>query len=249
MEDIQKNTIECKYGSKCHNPNCRFFHGDEPTMINMVYDFPIINKKVKNVKKVKKLFNEYINENNIIDDTIRCINEKGIEPTNITIIKKDKNIRNDISIKTNDKENNELLSYIDTYYNNIINRKNKYISEITERNYNCINILRNDNKKLKDIIENLKKSHTINKMVENKPKNINENKLINIYNKYVDLHNIFKVSNYKHVNINEIKKYTKDKNIYKVKQRAEKIYNFYSKFKKGIFKEYLPISKIITMKF
>lgn len=281
MEDFQKNTIDCKYGSRCNNPKCNFFHGKGPTTVNMVYDLQIItkNKIKKNNKKNKKVYHEHINIikndnnntfNNYSNNLIKML--PIIDTTNtekVTIIKKNQDIKENIFIEN--KDYNKLLSYVDTYYiihyTNIINRKNKYFGKIVEKNYNYINILRNDinelkndNKKLKNKLKEqklfhekeilkIKNSYTTNKMVEHKNKDINKNKLINLYNKYINLYNIFKVNKYKDINKKEIEKYTNDKNIYKIKQRAYKVNSFYNKLKEGIYKDYLPISKIIKMTF
>lgn len=83
--------------------------------------------------------------------------------------------------------------------------------------------------------------------------NLNKiNKLERNYQKWINVYNIFEKYNYNYKlikeNINEIEKYVKDKNIYKVKERAIKIYNYYKKLKENNYIEYMSISNILKVK-
>lgn len=282
------NKVNCKYGSKCCNPKCDFNHGIISTIPNMVYEIPIIKKR-KNKKLIKKIKDDEICEQinipkkqigsniyNIIDKEDNSnykLSVAHIDPPilendgKIIIINKEKGINDVINIFN--KDFNNTLSIIDDFYvkkyNNIVNEKNKYISNIVKNNYNEIYKLRTINKD-KDLIinkitnENISLKKTI-EYLENENKNnqnvntlqmvdmVDINKYKKLYNKYIKLYEIFNNNSYKLINIEEIRKYTQDKNIYKLKQRAYKVYSFYEKYKKGFIKDLLPISKIITMVF
>lgn len=310
MKELKK--VDCKYGPNCSVPKCLFFHGNTSTINKMVYDIPIINKKMlkrNNKKGIKKIsivetycknidtksiqlekFSKTINK---VSD-IATIDTYNIGSGIVTIIKKEEDIKEQVIVKNPDT--NKLLPFVDEYYKNIIIKKNKFINNIVTDNYRYIVNIRNENKKTNlkleilneknnindNIINKLKKENDLLKsqnnelktennkleldklemekenkilketnttsMVDHESSNINKNKLLNLYNKYVNLYNIFKnQNNYKGININEINKYTKDKNIYKIKQRSVKIYNYYNKLVNGVIKEYLPIYKIIRM--
>lgn len=254
--------IECKYRNMCYNAHCKFNHGNESTMVNMVYDFPIIvdkrkyskiNKKNKNI--LKKVCKHNDMKEYIFKSDLPYIEEKE-NKTIVTINNKNKGIKENVNIFNTGY--NKVLSMIDEFYikkyNNMLYEKNNYISQIVKNNYknifylrtinndkdSIINKLNSENKSLKKIIEELKKGHeenknTINNMVNN-IKNVtkDDNKLILLYNKYINLYEIFnRYKNYKLINLNEIRKYTNDKNIYKLKQRSTKIYRFYENFKNG----------------
>lgn len=274
VEDLY--IVDCKYGVNCNNPKCLFDHG-KSTIPDMVYDIPIIDKrKIKKCKKIKNMEDSHVINNNEkyknqIQD-IKNYNKKD-KIKHIILINKEKGIRDYINISN--KDYNNLLSKIDEFYinkyNTMVYIKNNYISQIVKNNYKNIIILRNNNND-KDIIikklqsennslikmtEELKsenknlsaelsknKINTINKVVEN-----DKSKLKKLYNKYIELYKIFNNNSYKTINLEEIKKYTMDKNIYKVKQRSYKIYNFYQKYINGTIKDLLPISKIIKMVF
>lgn len=79
-----------------------------------------------------------------------------------------------------------------------------------------------------------------------------KNKLEIIYQKWVNVYNIFEKYNYNYKvikeNLNEIRVYIKDKNIYKVKERAIKIYKYYNKLKINKNIEFLTISNILKIK-
>lgn len=279
MEDINK--VNCKYGSKCCNPKCDFNHGSISTTPNMVYEIPIIKKR-KNKKLMKKIKDYEICEQintpkkqiesniyNIIDKEDNSIIDPPILENDgkIIIINKEKGINDIINIFK--KDFNNTLSIIDVFYikkyNNIVNEKNKYISDIVKNNYNeiyklrtinkdkdlIINKITNENISLKKTIEYIGNENKINQNVNTLQmvKMVDTNKYEKLYNKYIKLYEIFKNNNYRLINIEEIRKYTQDKNIYKIKQRACKVYSFYEKYKKGFIKDILPISKIITMVF
>jgi hypothetical protein len=190
--------------------------------------------------------------------------------TNVKIVNKEKGIEENIDIFNKDYD--KTLSIIDRFYiekyNNTINDKNKYIRQIVFNNYKniyylrkinnnkdeIINKLNSENRSLKKVIEelktnnekkkkeNIKYQHTINNMVDIKNKKI--------YDKYICLYEIFnKYKYYKLINMEEIRKYTNDKNIYKVKQRSFKVFKFYEKFKDGTIKDLLPLSTIFKMVF
>jgi hypothetical protein len=215
VEDLFKK--ECKYGANCYNANCKFNHGCESTMVNMVYDFPFI-------MKIPKRKNKKINTpEDKSDKVINCLIEKET-PKNDNIINKENEI--------NDNHNK-------------IKSENQRLKKVIEK-------LKNENKNISSKLEKMVKNqkNTIDNMVENTNVRIiknDTNKIERLYNKYIELYKIFINNSYKNIDLEEIKKYTMDKNIYKVKQRATKIYKFYEKFKNGIIKEILPISKIINM--
>lgn len=275
VEEIQ--TINCMYGINCYNINCKFKHEDKTTIPVMVYDIPIVdkrkNKKNKNKNKkqpnhdVKKKNDFYLHTEISVEDKYK-INNTGTDI--VTIIKKDEDIKEKVNVKNPDDK--KLLPFLDEYYKDIINKKNKFINEIVTYNYKYIVNIRKENDLLKSQNNELKTKNIkleLDKLEREKENNIlkntcatkmgnsvnkliiNKNKLLKLYNKYVNLYNIFKNSkdNYKSIDIEEINKYTKDKNIYKIKQRAYKIYNFYEKYKNGLIKDLLPISRIITMVF
>lgn len=282
-EDINK--IYCKYGNHCNNPKCAFYHGNESTTPDMVYDIPIIdkrkNKKNKKIIKNTEKYNKSINFDNLEKEEIIPFTnyiphtyERQETATVVKIINKEYGIKENINIFNNDHV--KVLSIIDdfyiTKYNNIVNEKNRYIRQIVFNNYKniyylrkinnnkdeIINKLKSENILLKENNELLKKEkniYTKNNMVDiNNNKKIYkidfQNKLKTLYNKYINLYEIFKrYENYKLINLDEIKKYTKDKNIYKIKQRATKVFNFFEKFKKGHINDLLPVSTIFKMVF
>jgi hypothetical protein len=274
VEDL--NMVECKYGVNCNNPKCLFDHG-KSTISNMVYDIPIIDKiKIKKCKKIKNMEGSHIINNNEKyknkNQDINIYNKKD-KINNIILINKEKGIKDYINISN--KDYNSLLSKVDEFYINKYNTmlyiKNNFISQIVKNNYKNIVILRNKNndkditiKKLQSknnslikMTEELKTENKIlsDKLSKNKINTMNKvvgndnSKLKKLYNKYIELYKIFNNNSYKTINIEEIKKYTMDKNIYKVKQRSYKVYNFYQKYINGTIKEFLPISKIIKMVF
>lgn len=296
MEDINK--INCKYGVNCYNSNCKFYHGNETTISNMVYDIPIVDKrKNKNKKNLNyiddvqkrfknnkslKFMNPLENQEIIpLKTNIPYINIKdGMKDTFniIKIINKEKGINEVINILNTDF--NKMLSAIDDFYINRYNimvyKKNKHISQIVKNNYkniSCLRIINNDkdiiinklnleNDSLKKGLDDLKNENgRLKSEIENtkyntvviKNKKIvtqDQNKLKLLYDKYIILYKLFnKYNNYKLINLDELKKYTKDKNIYKLKQRATKIHNFYEKFKNGTIKHLLPVSFVFKMIF
>lgn len=220
-DDFKDITIDCKYGTLCNNSICKFYHGNISTIKNVVYEIPIINKKLlKKNKKLRKIEN---------------IKSNNFEKVKVEFLEKEDKCMEKYIV--NESNNNN-------YYNNIIN-KLKLENDL----------LKLENKKLLKNQE-IKNNYSISGMVYSKDNNIkkgvpNKDKLLILYNKYVNIYNIFKdkQNNYKNIDMNEIKKYTKDNNIYKIKQRSTKIYNFYNKIINGTVKEYLPISKIIKIKF
>lgn len=268
MKDLKK--ISCIYGSNCYNVNCNFNHGNESTRPAMVYDIPIINlKENKKVKKNKNKNFPNIEENSKKEkDNIPCKTDIACENKNeekiqiVKIVNKHKGINETINVLNTNY--NKMLSTIDDFYikkyDNMLYSKNKYISKIINNNYKLISYLRkiNINKdliihKITDENERLKKNTMPTNMeglLNKKKKSEDPNKLKSLYNKYINIHKIFmKYNNYKSINLDEIKKYTKDRNIYKVKQRSYKVYEFYTRYKKGILKELLPVSTIFKMVF
>lgn len=237
-----------------------------------------LNYKKEKIYGSTKIESENENNINIINEE-KIIPFKNNTPprnTTVNIINKEKGIKENINVIKTDY--NQMLSYIDDFYikryNTMVYSKNKHIGIIVENNYKNIIYLRNinnnkdliinklkyENNCLKKNIEKLQndreKTNTINNKMDmvgmNKKRKPTKNKklLISLYDKYINLYYVFnKYNNYKLIDIDEIRKYTKDNNIYKVKQRCYKIYNFYEKYKNGIIKDLLPISKIITMVF
>lgn len=57
--DIKNNTVNCKYGIRCNNSECCFYHGNTSTIPYLIYDIPIFNNKRKNKKN--KTDNKKIN--------------------------------------------------------------------------------------------------------------------------------------------------------------------------------------------
>lgn len=236
------------------------------------------NKKNKKVKKSISVEDSKNLENtcNFNEDIVDCINGHKCEnipndvnkdmvycgdkgkvnsSSTVKIINKNNFINDTVNIYNVD--NNRLLQIIDDFYikkyNNMVYTKNINIENLNKINEDKSLIIKNlnsENNSLKKIInelktenQNLKNINTINIPHQN-------NKIKSLYNKYISLYYIFnKYNNYKLINIDEIRKYTKDKNIYKVKQRAYKIYNFYQRYINGTIKDILPISKIIKMVF
>lgn len=277
IHDINITTVvDCKYGINCYNAKCNFNHGEISTIPAMVYDVPIIDKRKKQknqkiIKNKKNNFNIIEKEENILFKTIIPYSEDIPKiTTNIKIVNKEKGIEENINIFNKDYD--KTLSIIDRFYiekyNNTINDKNKYIRQIVFNNYkniyylrkinnnkdDIINKLNSENNSLKKVInelktnnekkkkENIKYQSTTNNMVEIKNKKI--------YDKYICLYEIFsKYKYYKLINMEEIRKYTNDKNIYKVKQRSFKVFKFYEKFKDGTIKNLLPLSTIFKMVF
>lgn len=277
IDDINRTTVvDCKYGINCYNAKCKFNHGNISTIPDMVYDVPIIdkrkNRKIKNRNVqdgLQSKIKQYKNVSTIVDMVYDMKEEKKKSPNFIKIINKDKSINEKINFFN--KDYNKLLNLVDDFYikkyNTMVYSKNRYISQIIRNNYKNIVFLRNNNndkdtniKKLKSENESLIK---ITEDLKNENKNLSsqfsknniekrkvatdKNKLKNLYNKYLELYKIFNNNSYKLINLEEIKKYTMDKNIYKVKQRATKVYKYYEKYKNGIINELLPISRIISM--
>lgn len=234
------------------------------------------NKKSKNVYNGLDINNNNEKEKEIPLKYI--IPESHEIPTIIKIINKEKGIKEKVSISN--KDYNKTLLYIDelyiSKYNNMVYEKNNIIKNIVNNNYKYISYLRKINNKKELLINKInsenfllkedneilrkenkiiKSSYTKKEMVDIKNnkkiyKNDFQNKLKLLYNKYINLYEIFnKYKNYKLINLDEIKKYTKDKNIYKIKQRSTKVFNFYENFKKGYIKELLPVSSIFKMVF
>lgn len=262
VEDLKK--ISCIYGSNCYNVNCKFNHENISTIPSMVYDIPIIDlKKNKKVKKNKKKnfsnaeeISKKEKDNISFNTDIPCENKIQI----VKIVNKHKGINETINVLNTNY--NKMLSIVDDFYikkyDNMLYSKNKYISKIINDNYKLISYLRNINKdkdliihKITDENERLKKKECLENIKKDKPSKMeDQNKLKTLYNKYINIYKIFmKYSNYKLINLDEIKEYTKDRNIYKVKQRSYKIYEFYTMYQKGILKELLPVSTIFKMVF
>jgi hypothetical protein len=263
---MKDNKICCKYGSLCINPECCFFHSKKYTIKDMVFDIPVrINiKKNKKLHKNKKTCDQIINNSVNKDDIYIFDNSEVIkhDSTNIKkidkviIINKDKNIKRHITVDSYTLDMDKLLNHVDeyyiNYYTNIINKKDNFLRKKVNDNYNVIINLRKENNKLKKKVQELENKCVTKSMVDisKNRNNVNINKLKNLYKKYVNIHNVFIKcnNNYKIIDMEYIKNYTKDKNIYKIKQRAEKVYNFYNKLQSGVLNDYLPISKIINMR-
>lgn len=263
--DNELNKIICKYGSNCYNSVCTFNHGSTSTITNMVYDIPITYKikKKKNNKNIKNKNNnslslENLDNNGIIpfNKYIPHIDENQKNITTVKIINKEKGIKEKINIFNRDYD--KVLSIIDCFYiekyNTMVYENNKTINNlntIVNDKILLIDKIKKENEDLKKIIEKTKNKNTIIYTEENKKYRNNETvKLKSLYNKYINIYSIFnKYKNYELINFDEIKKYTNDKNIYKIKQRSTKIYKFYEMFKQGIIKQLLPVSIVFKMVF
>lgn len=271
IKDLKK--ISCIYGSNCYNFNCNFNHENNSTRPSMVYNIPIIklikNKKVK--KNKKKRFSNVEEIYKKEKDIIPCENKNEEKIQIVKIVNKHKGINESINVLNTNY--NKMLSMVDEFYikkyDNMLYSKNKYISKIINNNYKLISYLRkinidkdliihkitNENERLKkkEYLENTKKNTiptNMEDLLNKKKEPEDQNKLKTLYNKYINIHKIFmKYNNYKLINLDEIKEYTKDKNIYKVKQRSYKVYEFYTRYEKGILKELLPVSTIFKMIF
>jgi hypothetical protein len=70
------------------------------------------------------------------------------------------------------------------------------------------------------------------------------------YKKWINIYNLFKKYNfnYNNINLDELEQYVKDKNIYKIKERCIKVYNYYNKILKKEIKDYLYVTEIFKMK-
>lgn len=214
--------VECMYGNHCYNINCKFNHG-ESTVPNTVYDIPIVNKrKLRN--KNKRIINK---EKNMKMEQINPQKTNTI----INLVDYNKDDKNNISVK--DEVQN--IDPVVTINNKLKEENNKLKQEIN---------------KLKEEINEMKKKYTKKKVVDDKIVNNDRvDKIMIKYNKYIKIYELFINNNYKTINLEEIKKYTKDNNIYKLKQRSSKIYNYYEQFKKGIIDKLLPVSTIFKMVF
>lgn len=216
--------VECMYGKDCYNVNCSFNHGIS-TFFEKTYEIPIfINKrKLKNKKKNKSL-------------TVKSDPSHNGNPNNTKMEQKTNTINKKIDFE---KDNNKI--YVKSKAQNIdtvITINNKLKEEIKELN--------NEIKELNNKIKELKNNNTKNKVVD---KIINNDKIMIKYKKYIKIYEIFMNNNYKTINMDEIKQYTKDNNIYKIKQRSEKIYKYYEQFKNGIIDKLYPVSTIFKMVF
>lgn len=164
--------------------------------------------------------------------------------------------------------------YYITYYNNRINELeernrtiNEKFKEYRKKNENnkmsktmidcsvqTININNTSVSIQTNKIPSIVKSQMVDSCTQTNNDNIikndeKKNKLEKIYNKWITIYNIFNKYNFNYKlvkdNISELRKLIKDNNIYKVKQRCVKIFNYYQKMKiNGIF-NYQPISIII----
>lgn len=195
--DNDINLVECRYGSRCLNPNCRFDHGKNNSKTYMVYN-PII--KYINKKKVKQ-FN-CIPKYNKIKNNVNILSEKSIDNGKINnniFNKKDVliyNLRKEIK-KLKNKENSEKLQKMDKYdkYSilyDIINKKEE--NGVAE---NIKNITKDKNiyklklrcKKVKEYIDIIKKYNIKEVLPISNILNSNKKTFLNIINKLM-----FKVS-------------------------------------------------------
>lgn len=218
--------VECKYKNNCNNVNCVFDHGKITNINAESIEIPI-KIKISNKKPQNKIYdhNNNINKLNHRKENINSYDsENGIEDDNQKMENKHYiNYCNNVIqqqkeiINIKDKEISHLEMKIDKLFNSISTIRNKNI------------MVQNDNLELDNKIEKTKK----------------------IYKKYVNIYNIFKKYkfDYKIIknNLKEILEYSNDKNIYKIKERTMKVYNYYNKLKSGYIKDYLPISIIIKM--
>lgn len=158
-----------------------------------------------------------------------------------------------IRIKKKNKKNNYVQNDNTKIHNikNNLNKNNKQIILINDKkiDYKISTIIQNNNGISIGIqtdniepVMNIKLNENFNK----------KNKLEKIYKKWENIYNIFKKYNYNYKlikeNISQIRVYIKDKNIYKVKERAIKIYKYYSNLKINKDIDFLTISNILKMK-
>lgn len=263
--------IDCKYGNKCLNSKCLFYHGDINVVNKNIYEIPIIVKeKKKKVIKKNILPNVEVTSQLYIPDGVDkkpSKNEKNI----VKIINKEKAIQDIVSIPNghnipimvdfNSMECNKLLTFLDNYY----------INKYEDLNYKYNNIFKENNKLRKEIIfykeKNINKSldddfniniHKIKPTEHVEPNNpsmvdeiLNYDKinLLNLYKKYNEIYKIFQECNfnYKIIDKNKLQTFTNDKNIYKLKKRAEMVFLYFNKYKSGM-SELIPVSKIFKLK-
>lgn len=268
---------ECKFGVRCYNVNCDFKHYDiidKKIEIN-INDIIKVNKNIKKVKNKKnnKIQNfKNIPQNNMVDIKNKLLQSKMyIEKENNIfydngIKNEDKNNNSYINIIDRLKKKCQFLTlnYINAFTRTVFKLENE-ISKLKDENKiltKQINIKNTsvDVSTNTDGISGIKKrDFEIQNRDDKKSdvKNVNhisimeKNRLLKLYNKWSNVYKIFeKYSfNYKIIkkNIDEIKKYVKDKNIHKIKERCTKIHLYYNKILNNEVKEYKHISKIIKM--
>jgi hypothetical protein len=253
---------ECRFGVRCYNVNCDFKHYD---IIDKKIEINIndIIKVNKNIKKVKNKKNNKIQDfKNIPQNNI--FYDEGIK-------NEDKNNNSYINIIDRLKKKCQFLTlnYINAFTRTVFKLENE-ISKLKDENKiltKQINIKNTsvDVSTNTDGISEIKKKHfeIQTYVIPNRDgrksdvKNINhinimeKNRLLKLYNKWSNVYKIFEKYSFSYKiiknNIDEIKKYVKDKNIHKIKERCTKIYLYYNKILNNEVTEYKHISKIIKM--
>jgi hypothetical protein len=210
---------ECRFGKFCKRPFCIFNHKDT----DFKYERLSYPKRDGMVEKLNKNMNNYN-----LKFYLKKI--KQLEYNNFSLM------------DTIDKLNTKICK--DGINNHIEIKKENTITN----NGITTNSVEYENKKGIDVeiqVNTTKCNININKKLYKK------DKLENLYKKWINVYNVYQKYNfnYKNIkeNINEIFIYLKDKNIYKIKERCVKIYNYYNKIILGETKEYLPISKILKL--
>lgn len=228
--DYWKRNI-CKYMK--NSLKCKYAHGEsEIKVVECMYG--------KDCYNVNCSFNHGVSTNfEKTYDIPIVINKRKLKNKNknksLTVKSDPSHIENPNNTKIEQKTNtiNKKIDF-DKDHNNIdtvVTINNKLKEEIKELK-NVINELKYE----------MKKNNTKNKVVD---KIINNDKIMIKYKKYIKIYELFMNNNYKTINMDEIKQYTKDNNIYKIKQRSEKIYKYYEQFKNGI----LMLIRIIFQRF
>lgn len=210
-----------------NSDKCKYAHGIEDLKkIECVYGVRCYNAKC-----------EYdhgeILDNNIefslftnISKTKKAHISKNIIEKKKTVINKNINKENTkYVIKRKNKEDseidNKLISIIDNYYINIINTKNNIINDLNRK----INYLENKEYKFHYKKKNQK----------------------NLYNKYYIVGTILKDYSMDNIEKQEkIKSLIKDKNIYKIKLRSNRVIEYMNTLSIYNIDEYINISKILN---
>lgn len=164
-------TIDCKFGARCTNVNCKFYHGD----INV--------NKIENIEHIIKIDKKIIKNNKI--KVIQTITPKNDDKDYYNIYKElDLLINLDVynnldKIKNND--NFDIQKFSDSFRNsNNLLSIDKYIAIIKDKNIII--------SKLKNQLEKQKMS------IKNKYN-------LNLYDKYFKIYNILEGNNYDQLKI------------------------------------------------
>lgn len=252
----------CRFDGSCSNKDCNFKHlksNDIETIlennyINKILDhvdfnylniIKILKNKISIYKKECSNYNNYIlklkKEYNILKEKnnkliIELNKEKDYSNTSTNtdpiltdnaLIQTKPAIEKENDVKTNIIKNNRkildngITGFTPTEYN-----KHK-------QNTECKNGRNDEN------VENTIKEF-----------DLDLDKKLTKYKKWINIYRLFKLSNfnYKNIDLDELKQYIQDNNIYKVKERALKVYTYYTKLMNKEVTDYLYVTEIFKMK-